>query len=511
MPNTPTTAERAARRARARERTAREREEVTPDDERRRPGRPPRVGDDAGSATVRASALDLYLPKIREPNEKDLIALFEFEILEEIEGRPTYTKLKRLRTQLIRNALKVESMFGGGKTGHLGMVLKAELFAKRNGTVPWVVPESRGMFPSFPMGLTDDDKRTIILEFIKQEEHIKIAKKMEILLRNQIVKAVHDDYISELRDDFMEYDERSVLEILNHLFTNYGTIGIKLKDETMELFRSEPDWDSPIDKYYNRQQECQKTMADSTVPISDALMVDTLVTHVAKSGILSRARQKWEQHILETPDDNNWRFAKDYFRGKLKSKEDAEEDTGLEGGAAFQAKKQVRFEEEDLKMEAKEEIKKELRDEIVDKMGSSLTSIAMAASEKECNTAQTNQTIAALTATNATLSAKLNIVIDKNQRLEDEVKRLSQGTTARVPGVNKTPDETASGATWENPAWERNSNNKLCKTTKGQKHLKRFTFFADKQYCSHCKENVFHLPRYCKKNPNFQRKTAERK
>ena len=486
---------------------------MTPDEEHRRgPGRPPMGGDDAGGATVRASALDLYLPKIREPKEKDLIALFEFEILDKIEGRPNYKKLKRLRTQLIRNALKVESMFGGGKTGHLGMVLKADLFDKRDGTVPWVVPESRGMFPSFPMGLTDDDKRTIILEFIKQEEHIKIAKKMEILLRNQIIKAVHDDYISELKDDFMEYDERSVLEILNHLFTNYGTIGIKLKDETMELFRSEPDWDSPIDKYYNRQQECQKIMADSTVPISDALMTDTLVSHVAKSGILSRARQKWEQHIRESPEDNNWKFAKDYFRSKLKSQEDAEEDTGLESGTAYQAKKSVHFkDDEDLKREAKEEIKKELREEMVDQVGSSLNSIAMAATEKESNTAQTNQTIAALTATNAALSAKLNIVIDKSQRLEDEVQRLSQGTTAIVPGGNKTPDETTSGTTGDSPAWERNANGKWCKTTRGPKHLKKFTFFVDKQYCAYCKENVYHLPRFCKKNPNFQGKPAERK
>ena len=91
------------------------------------------------------------------------------------------------------------------------------------------------------MGLTDDDKRTLILEFVRQEEHIKRAKKMEILLRNQIIKAVHDAFIMELKDNFMEYDERSVLDILNHLFTSFGTIGIKLKEETMELFRSEPD------------------------------------------------------------------------------------------------------------------------------------------------------------------------------------------------------------------------------------------------------------------------------
>ena len=58
----------------------------------------------------------------------------------------------------------------------------------------------------------------------------------------------------------------------------------------------------------------------------------------------------------------------------------------MEGGAAFQAKKSVSFkEEEDYKMEAKEEIKKELREEMINQMGSSLTSIAMAATKKEGN------------------------------------------------------------------------------------------------------------------------------
>ena len=80
-------------------------------------------------------------------------------------------------------------------------------------------------------------------------------------------------------------------------------------------------------------------------------------------------------------------------------------------------------------------------------MGSSLTSIVMAATEKEGNIEQTNQTIAALTATNTASSAKLNIVINKSQRLEDEVKRLSQGPTATVMGGNKLQDEATSRAT----------------------------------------------------------------
>lgn len=154
MPNTPSTAERVAQQARKHEQAEQERADVTPDEtRRRRPGRPGQDKGIVGGTTVRAPALDLFLPQIREPKEKDLIALFEFEHLEKIGERPNYKSLVKMRNQLVRNVLKVESIFFGGETGYLGMVLKPEIFDNKPATSRGASPNCRECSPVSPLGL----------------------------------------------------------------------------------------------------------------------------------------------------------------------------------------------------------------------------------------------------------------------------------------------------------------------------------------------------------------------
>ena len=71
-------------------------------------------------------------------------------------------------------------------------------------------------------------------------------------------------------------------------------------------------------------------MEDSETPISDAQMVDQLVIHMARGQILTKARQKWERNLKETPDQNNWKDTKKWFRRELQDVTEAEEDTGME-------------------------------------------------------------------------------------------------------------------------------------------------------------------------------------
>ena len=148
------------------------------------------------TTTVSASALDLAITTIREPKEADIIARFEFVELDKIEGRPNYTSYKNCRKQLARNALKIESIFGGGRHGHVGLVYKPTIYAKEQGTQPWQVPLSQGFYPHFRAGSTDNEKKIQITKFVQIEEHIKKTETRERLLRNQILKAVDDDYLS---------------------------------------------------------------------------------------------------------------------------------------------------------------------------------------------------------------------------------------------------------------------------------------------------------------------------
>ena len=215
------------------------------------------------------------------------------------------------------------------------MVIRPESFAEKANTVPWAVPESEGLLPVFEEGLTEKQKRHLAAKHNQREEYILRAEKVEDLLRTQLVKWIDDDYICDLRDDITDYDEYSLHQLYDHLFKQFGQLGIKERKKTMEKFHREPDWTRHINSYFARQQACQREMKTTKLPITEATMVDQLVTHFAESGQIPKSRQKWERHIAATPTDDNWTYAKEWHRQELKTIKEANEDAGMDTGMAF--------------------------------------------------------------------------------------------------------------------------------------------------------------------------------
>ena len=121
------------------------------------------------------------------------------------------------------------------------MALKPRVYESLDGTVPWTVPKSSGLMPLRPPGVSDEEWQQIQMEFVDTEENVLKAEQMEILLRNQIVEGLEPDFIEELKDSYKEYDERSIQEIFEHLFDEFGELDITEQKEMMETFRSGPD------------------------------------------------------------------------------------------------------------------------------------------------------------------------------------------------------------------------------------------------------------------------------
>ena len=105
-----------------------------------------------------SSALDNVIPVIKEPKEADIIANFKYKQFDKIDGVPTHPKLVELRRQMTCNARTAKSLFGGGKHGHEGLVLRDPAHVQRAG-VSFVVSASKGVYPTFAVGATDDEKR----------------------------------------------------------------------------------------------------------------------------------------------------------------------------------------------------------------------------------------------------------------------------------------------------------------------------------------------------------------
>ena len=68
---------------------------------------------------------------------------FPFKTLTPIVGEPTYTSINEITQQLYANASSCPSILGGGKHGHLGLVMKPSLYKTINKIV-FKFPEDPG-------------------------------------------------------------------------------------------------------------------------------------------------------------------------------------------------------------------------------------------------------------------------------------------------------------------------------------------------------------------------------
>ena len=131
---------------------------------------------------VTVSVMDSFIPTIPDANPKGTERKFKYSTLTKIEGEPYYGRMCIACEELCRNAIAIKSTFGGGNHGHLGSVSKPALYHTESGH-NWTVSASGGVYPVFPAGATNDDKKKEVEEFIDRETYIKVADMVEEILR----------------------------------------------------------------------------------------------------------------------------------------------------------------------------------------------------------------------------------------------------------------------------------------------------------------------------------------
>ena len=206
----------------------------------------PPTNPPAAQTNVTVSVMDTFVPVILEPSSDAIETKFPHKTLTKIEGQPTYADFHIIREESFRNALSSKSPFGGGNHGHKGACTDALTYTTESG-VAWNVPATAGIFPVFPPGATNDEKRIIIAEFVRNETGIKVAEATINLLRNQLLEAVDEDYYMELYDDVFRYDRVSIPAFLDHILQYYAEIDDETLEKNKKEFEEPPDISTPID------------------------------------------------------------------------------------------------------------------------------------------------------------------------------------------------------------------------------------------------------------------------
>ena len=117
---------------------------------------------------------------------------------------------------------------------------------------------------------------------------------IEQALINQIVHAIDDEYLQELRNDTTNAIEGSIPEIMDFLFTAFGDVepeDISKMEETLHNY----NWNlnEPPAEYFNLIEDLSKAGTAARLPYTAAQLINFGLSVVKKTGAFENALERW--------------------------------------------------------------------------------------------------------------------------------------------------------------------------------------------------------------------------
>jgi hypothetical protein len=235
---------------------------------------------------------------------------FEYTDLDRIHGEPNPENLLRFQKQLKANARSVYSNLGGGQHGHLFLVLSDAAYALISNT-PFIRPTHPGTLV-IPAGNTEAQIRALKDAHKVQLTNFKEVTGVEQALKQQIIKAVDDNYLAAIRNRQTNSLTGTVHQITNHLIDTYGRITPTMIDDyEQHLKQMTYDPASPIDTIFNAVEDLMEYAELANQPYTQRQAVAKAYTIINKTGRFKEAIKAWNRRTALT---QTWIAFKDDFR-----------------------------------------------------------------------------------------------------------------------------------------------------------------------------------------------------
>ena len=154
---------------------------------------------------------------IREEIEKDI----GDKNVTRIMGQPSERDVTQLRKELGKMAGSVKTKLGGGKHGHLGLLIPEDSYKTiSHGSETFDIPAHPGDYPA----QVSADAATREKEVAEHKANKRTCEKCDAVhefLKEKAIKAIDEEWLVELDDDILGFANVSLLQILEHL-TNQG-------------------------------------------------------------------------------------------------------------------------------------------------------------------------------------------------------------------------------------------------------------------------------------------------
>jgi hypothetical protein len=227
----------------------------------------------------------------------ELILGFQHSFLPKVTGEPTFEDLTVIRRLLNNNAMSVASYKGGGRHGHLGIIMtNEEYFAIAVDVFP--VPTNPGPSAAVVAGMTTE----VIAEATRlHKEATQVYRtyhNVDQAIKKLIIEAFDDAYLNALSDEIVGYTKCTSLQLLTHLLTYYTMISPTELTQNYERLNAPWDPNKTIETLFQRIQDAQAFAVAGGQPYGAATIFNVAYTLVFNTRLFPDACRAWQSRAI---------------------------------------------------------------------------------------------------------------------------------------------------------------------------------------------------------------------
>ena len=223
----------------------------------------------------------------------------------------TYKSIEDAAVQINANSTTIHSNDGDRKLGHLILaVVNTEYRAMSNGGVALSIPTATPINPVYPVNATG----TVITETNRRnKEEVCVLheyRDTDATLNHQLLGAVDNNYVVELKHTKIGYTNVTMLDLLSHFCDRCGTIKPEIMDTNIEKMTQPWECGTPFMKLTTKIEDGRAYVKAGNGNISDRQIVRVVFKLVTDTKQLDHACTEWRN---KADADKDWPKSRKHF------------------------------------------------------------------------------------------------------------------------------------------------------------------------------------------------------
>ena len=218
---------------------------------------------------------------------------FPFPLIPRNPGLPTFTTINETHSKGKANASSVPSELGGGSHGLLGLTLSPATYLQLTGH-NFVRPINPGTVPVNVVGTAAQ-----MAEIVRQhKEELRVYRQVEnteLALKSQIIDTFDDTYFRGLRGRHTGFFGITYLQMVAHLYDNYGII------TALDIIENEKRMDKPydpseaIESYFDQVEDAVEFAEAGHSPFTTTQIVTKSFIQMFATGLYKDECRDWNK------------------------------------------------------------------------------------------------------------------------------------------------------------------------------------------------------------------------